>query len=194
MAVVTLNGNEGLIDEHGNEVVIPKYESVSVYENALVVGLNGRFGLIDRKGNELVPPKYDVISRKPQSDLAAVKSNGKYGLIDLAGKELIPAKYEYLSSNANGLVAVEKGPNRFYIDREDTRRYDAVHDGEGVSCVEIRGKGNVRLIGFVNEVGEETGPLREYEQGWSKFSKASWRSREMAYGVLLIPLARKLFR
>ncbi len=102
--MVTKDGYVGFIDDSGNEVVKPKYESIGKFgeyhEHWALVSIDAgtKLGFIDDNGNEIVKPKYDTIGRFGKYHegwaLVSVDVGTKYGFIDENGNEVVKPKFE----------------------------------------------------------------------------------------------------
>ena len=94
------NGLYGFIDQNGNEIVKPQYESIGsfgVYQSHwALVYKDGLYGFIDQKGNEILKPQYESIGSFGvyQSHWALVYKDGLYGFIDQKGNEILKPQYE----------------------------------------------------------------------------------------------------
>ncbi len=77
------NGQWGLIDTMGNEIVPPQYDYIgSFHAGVAVVKKDGKAGLIDTKGKVIVPLKYPNIADFADNyGLGTVQDVPRYGLI-----------------------------------------------------------------------------------------------------------------
>ncbi|NJL13520.1 MAG: WG repeat-containing protein [Microscillaceae bacterium] len=101
-AVVSKNGKFGMINESGQEIVPPQYESVSYFIGSFAkIKENGKFGFIDKTGKVVIAPKYDQIYGY-NGEYAKVILNGKVGLIDKEAREVIAPQYDAVSYNIIG--------------------------------------------------------------------------------------------
>lgn len=93
------NRGYGLIDKKGNEVVLPKYETILPFSNGLAAcRLNGKYGFINKKGKIVIDIKYDHADFFNERELTAVELNDKWGIINNVGKVIIPFNYKSISS------------------------------------------------------------------------------------------------
>ncbi|MGD8191421.1 WG repeat-containing protein [Brevibacillus ginsengisoli] len=99
----------GWMDNKGNVIVPPTYQSVSSPDDDfVVVKLDGLYGVCDLQGKVIIPIRYNQIGDL-SNGLFSVKDNGKWGVIQRNGDVLIPIEYEELSSNSeSGLYKVKK--------------------------------------------------------------------------------------
>jgi hypothetical protein len=98
---------KGWLNDKGDTIVKPVYESVGVFtEKRSIVQMNRKWGVVDDHGKVIVPPKFDQLWHF-QEGLANFQKNGKWGFIDKSGKESIPAVFDYASEFNNSLAYVE---------------------------------------------------------------------------------------
>ena len=98
------DGLYGFIDDNGNEIVKPLYESIAsfgIYQTHwALVYKDGLCGFIDDDGNEIIKPQYESIASFGiyQTHWALVYKDGLYGFIDDDGNEIIKPQYESIAS------------------------------------------------------------------------------------------------
>lgn len=79
----------GYIDDKGNTVIEPQFESVSKFREGLaIVRLNNKYGFIDLKGNIVIQPIYDY-AQDFSNGLAAVIKDKNHFYIDKHGQTKI---------------------------------------------------------------------------------------------------------
>lgn len=101
-AIVSKNGKFGMINESGQEIVPPQYESISYFIGAYAkIKENGKFGFIDKSGKVVITPRYDQIYGY-NGEYAKIVLNGKVGLIDKEAREVIAPQYDAVSYNIIG--------------------------------------------------------------------------------------------
>lgn len=94
-AIVLVNGNWGIIDRLGNEIIKPKYdELINNGYSIFPFNLNGKWGHVVKGGKEF-SRHYDRTGEFNQG-LAKVHKRAKVGLIDLNGTVVIPIEYQEL--------------------------------------------------------------------------------------------------
>ncbi|MDR0325118.1 MAG: WG repeat-containing protein, partial [Oscillospiraceae bacterium] len=115
---VTVNGKYGLMNQSGDFVVQPIYDSISNIDNGFItVGIDGKYGLIDQAGMIKLPIEYDYIeSSNEPKNVRKVLKNWKSGLIDQTGSLILPAEYDWTSDFVNGTAIVSKGNQYGLID------------------------------------------------------------------------------
>lgn len=113
----------GLIDTTGREVMPPRYEELTAYdEHHFVVGVRtptgyGK-GLFDgRTLQVVVPPNYEAIGVAGEGAVP-VKSRGRWGMVDFTGRELLKPTYASLAGFAEGLAWAELDGRAYWIDRD----------------------------------------------------------------------------
>jgi hypothetical protein len=126
LAVVTLNGKRGLINEKGEEVTPCKYALLEIMDN---VGGYYRFqdaetlkkGLMFH-GKELTPAKWDDIGRVGECTdgrrIARVELDEKYGFIDVDknGQEILPVIYDDIKLGDNYNFEVTINDETYLVD------------------------------------------------------------------------------
>jgi hypothetical protein len=161
LALVSLNGKPGFINQSGNLVIAAKYDKggvCSFSEGLAVVKRNEKWGYVDKSGNEIVPPQYERASSF-KNGLAVVKKNQKEGMIDKAGRVVIPFKYNRLLSESEGLIAAGLNGKVGFIDRTGTviipfEYDDATVFSEGLAAVKSRDN-----WGFIDKRGKVVIPI-----------------------------------
>lgn len=178
LAVVRKGKYYGLINEQGNFMVEPKYESINGFsEGRAVVIDNSGFKVIDEKGKEVTNKAYDFISNYKNSRALFSNNDGKgkypYGYLDLDGKEIIPGKYQEANDfSKDGKATVKEKDNEYNLINtigQVLNKYNYPFVGafsEGIMSFqrEVGGK-----FGFIDEKGNEiispqyssTGPFEE---------------------------------
>ena len=97
LAVVKQKGFYGVVDKTGRQVLLPRYEAVSVLPHRnIVIKQNGLVGLADPLGKVLVNPKFHYLLDL-NNGYIIVQRDGKYGAISSQGISTIPLIYDYLS-------------------------------------------------------------------------------------------------
>jgi hypothetical protein len=133
---VQLNGKWGIVSRQGEEIVPPKYDSISDVgpDDNRIVRLNGRYGFLNEYGREFIPPQYELAYNfvfVHDQWRAAVQQNSKWGFINLEGKTIIACRYEAVKSFApslipgKGLAAVQLSSKWGFID---------IHGNLVISC------------------------------------------------------------
>ncbi|MFY7999438.1 MAG: WG repeat-containing protein [Candidatus Kapaibacteriota bacterium] len=160
-ATVQIDGQWGLLDHNGKEVVRPKYDDFrgTRYQNLFVVQIGQKWGFLH--GKELLLRRYDYIGHLDIDDgYIDVREGDKEGLVDSTGKEIVPPRYESIFRYSGGYMCIKLNGKYGFIDRTGREvilpRYDdAFIFSEGYALVQNNGK-----YGFVDTTGKEVVPLR----------------------------------
>jgi hypothetical protein len=116
LAVEGPNGR-GWLNEKGDTIVKPVYESVGIFtEGRSIVKKGNKWGVVDNLGREVVVPKYDDLWHFSEG-LANFQTDGKWGYIDKHGKVVIAPTYEYASEFNFALAYVEINGKAGFIDK-----------------------------------------------------------------------------
>ncbi len=158
---VEIDGQWGLIDHSGKEVVRPQYNQIEStnYQNLFVVKIEQKWGFLH--GKELLLRRYDYIGHLDIYDgYIDVSEDDKEGLVDSTGKEVVPLRYESIFRYSGGYMCIKLNGKYGFIDRTGREvippRYDyAFIFSEGYASVQNNGK-----YGFVDTTGKEVVPLR----------------------------------
>lgn len=96
--VLGRQGQFGLVDKRGKELLPIQYEELSVWDHRMIyVRQNGKQGLLDKRGRELIPCQYDQIQNMHGgNENYVVRLNGKYGLISLTQQLKTPVVYDMI--------------------------------------------------------------------------------------------------
>ncbi len=115
-------GKCGFLDDKGNWVIQPIFESVTPFNGRKAAGAkepDGNWGLIDQNGLWILKPKYDSISIFDSVGMAVACTNTGCGWIDETGKIIIATNYLALGGfTENGLAFAKRGNVYGYIDRK----------------------------------------------------------------------------
>ncbi|HMQ48906.1 MAG TPA: WG repeat-containing protein [Saprospiraceae bacterium] len=99
----------GLIDQSGNTVLKPIYESLShPFGGVMVAQMGGKAGLIRLDGTEITPLEYDMLYRVGADRFLASKSENKFGVLDSKGQAVVPFEYSILYEGIDGQYFVSK--------------------------------------------------------------------------------------
>ncbi|WP_170109010.1 WG repeat-containing protein [Prolixibacter denitrificans] len=125
-ALIKKNGKFGFIDQQGNVVVAPQYESIEKYGahgvSWALVEKDGKLGFIDKSGKEVVKPQYEMIDHFGTygPPWALVRKDGRLGFIDQEGNEdfsIAATGKLYEGHRISFQQNINKGDNSSYIDR-----------------------------------------------------------------------------
>ena len=121
-AIVTRGKLKGFIDNHGAEVIKPKYHIIDAYSQELASAgyinfkkMFSRSGFINREGTMVVDTRFEITSPF-QEGLACVKRKGKWGFVNLNGDYIIKSQYQEAQNFSGGLAAVKTGGKWGFID------------------------------------------------------------------------------
>ncbi len=122
----------GYIDQSGNIVIQPQFESVDGFSEGLcAVKLNGKYGYINKLGIMVIHPQYNSVYGFHEG-IASVKINEQWGFIDKSGNMVISPQYDDALFFSEGLASVkmkekwgfiEKSGNWVISPRYDRARY-----------------------------------------------------------------------
>jgi len=80
--VENINNKFGIIDQKGNLLLKPIYDSITYFFDGFMrVQIGDKYGLVDEEFNIVLKPIYNKIDEFTD-DIAIVQNNGKYGCID----------------------------------------------------------------------------------------------------------------
>lgn len=189
----------GYIDEEGEEVIPPKYESATAFngDKALVMIGEGAYQLIDKKGNVVTPFMYPYVYGYNEGYLIYKdKTTGKYGYLDEQGKVVVPPKYESAEPFKSGVAVV--GTSQFLmgenglIDTKGNEIYPTIYNdilnlGEGRVALGQALAIDEPFVGSMYALADTTGEaLTDFEfNGISDFQdgKASVYNEEYSYFI-----------
>ncbi len=101
LIIVTKNNKYGLVNSNGSEIVPPKYDFLSYFNNDMArFKLNNQWGYIDKSGKEIIPPTFDD-AEDFNGELSVVKQNGLTGVVNKQNKIVLPTKYSSVTINDN---------------------------------------------------------------------------------------------
>ena len=124
---IEVNGKYGFVDNKGNFVIKPTFESVEDFHEGLAAAWQyGKWGFINKKGKFVIQPQYSVVGDFNDGHAYVIhrteetKDDGTYihnhiAYIDKHGKIIIPF-YEggsYFYNYSSGLVAVQNGDSTY---------------------------------------------------------------------------------
>ncbi len=115
-SVFNADGNKGIIDNSGKEIIPPEYEDIGWSNgtqafNGDVIGYkkNGKWGLLSRSNLAITPPLYHQIESRENLIIASKKGNFSgnefFGIINQKGKLVIPFSYAHLQVLENAIIA-----------------------------------------------------------------------------------------
>ncbi|MFD0679055.1 MULTISPECIES: WG repeat-containing protein [unclassified Paenibacillus] len=99
------------------EIVVPQYDSISIYSNDyMVVKKEGKWGLIDKTGQIVVSPKYTYMGNLSEG-LALINQDNRYGFLDINGKVAIEPTFESAKDFKEGFAGVTVRGKMGFIDK-----------------------------------------------------------------------------
>ena len=161
LAVVTMDGQSGLIDTRGQFIVKPIYDSISPFSEGRAVALDQQgFKVIDETG-QVIFSSAEYIDSFHEGRAVFGKANEqqqwKYGYIDRQGNVIITPRYEMATAFQNQRAVVQSEENRFHLidlqgDILQTYPYGLVREpSEGLLLFKETTDG---MFGYINEKGE----------------------------------------
>lgn len=112
---VMAQGNYGVCDAAGKELLAPQYELITPSEQKLFkVKQKGKYGLIKLSGEVVLPPTYNAMSNGQENPSnapefpAIVLKGKKYGLINFKGEEILAPAVEMLRYMGEGFYATQE--------------------------------------------------------------------------------------
>ena len=86
---------------------------------------NGKWGAIDEKLKVVIPIQYDYVCHSDKNGLFLVRQDEgkimKFGLVNRNGEEMLPAIFDLISLNEDSTYTLEKGREKFDIDKNGQR-------------------------------------------------------------------------
>ena len=155
-AIVWVDGNYGVIDMTGREVIQPQYKRVGNYEDNLfaygyvsAVNSDGKFGFLDTNGNEVCPFVYSDEIVRNHGSLATIQNLDGSTIVLTAGAGELPEHYEDVSfpNYSNGRVFVGRNADRLYC-LVDMYGNVLLPYTEGVRSITATADGTVALVSY----------------------------------------------
>ncbi|MDG1334353.1 MAG: WG repeat-containing protein [Crocinitomicaceae bacterium] len=109
LAVVTLNGKEGIVNRKGvvqGEIGYTEIENI--YKRHVHVKLNGKQGIISHTGEVIVAPKFRSVSCFDSDYLFVSNDEREYFVINVNTKECIPCPYSQIGCYTQGFFKAAK--------------------------------------------------------------------------------------
>lgn len=127
---VTKKGKYGMVNEQGNVVASPKFDSVtaSTTDGIFIVSQNGKYGVINPNGWLTVPCMLDKISTTSSSMLVGIM-DGRFGLIDSSGELIIPCENEEITDFFDGMAGIKKDGKCGFINTDGELVIPFQYDG-----------------------------------------------------------------
>ncbi len=157
LAVIFINGKQGVINRKGHLVASADYDEVCIdiiprKSNYIPVSKAGKWGYIDRRTcEEITLIAYDKsVQWTELTSCTRLAKDGKYGLIDRHGHELTDFRFDHIKPFAEGMAVVRIGRQFGYL-REDN--FTLATDVEFNSAYSfINGYGEVTVRGFFGSI------------------------------------------
>jgi len=110
-----VDGDKGYIDTKGNEVIPPKYNSISYEHGYFYVQSKGGNGLYDGNGKIIILPKYIAIDFIGNGLFKVEDKNSNVGLFNDKGKILAPCKFNGISGSLSkkGYILISDLPKKY---------------------------------------------------------------------------------
>ena len=143
-AIVTRNGNNGIINSNGKEVIPAKYEFDYNIEDRVIkefvdlgvirIKKDGKWGLLNNQCMIILPCVYNYIEIF-QEGVAVVRLNKKYGVVNQKGEIITPIDFYVQSSIprfSHGRLGIKKrtdsGTKAGFIDKEGNEIIPCIYD------------------------------------------------------------------
>lgn len=140
--IITQNNKYGIVNSSGAEIVSPKYDFLSSFNNDMArFKLNDKWGYINNSGKEVIPPIYDD-AENFIGNLAVVKLNNLAGVINKQNNRVIPFKEENSSITLNDNIIIVRNYVGDYV-------HCNIYDQSGKELLAL--KGNYLFISDFNE-------------------------------------------
>ncbi|WP_271784845.1 WG repeat-containing protein [Aquimarina algiphila] len=98
----------GLYDVSGKEIVSPKYQFISRFnEGYAIFKENDKYGVLDFTGKIILPPKYYSLNNFYEGLAVYAQNSYTYGYINTKGEEVIPARFNYAKDFKDGQAEVK---------------------------------------------------------------------------------------
>ena len=126
LAVVEVNGLNGLINHGGKYIVHPKYEMIAEFsEGRAPVIDHGNYKVIDENGRVITSKLYSFIGTYEgrRALFAETTESGQYlyGYLDQQGNEVIPAKYLSANDFQNDKAVVQLAANEYALINKNSK-------------------------------------------------------------------------
>jgi hypothetical protein len=146
----TIDGKFGYMDEAGNVVIPPQFDSALPFEaGRAVVGMAqnylSRYGVIDKEGNFIIKLQYDIINYLGENRFSVGRAldeekpylSYKYAIADENGRFLTDFIFDQISNYENGMTSVSDEKETFFADErgKKVKRLPAV-EGSGTLTLE----------------------------------------------------------
>ncbi len=154
-AQVTLIKQEGIMDQEGNWLVVPRSGKLIYINQDFYVSASGfcRF-LMYRKGREYYCTQDSLLKR--EHDIMEISRDGKKGLFDLTGNRLLNTRYNFISELQSDSIYTFRKEGRYGIMTKngkiltEDRNFEELYEmSEGFIGVKING-----AYGFVDANGD----------------------------------------
>lgn len=121
----------GFIDAQGNILGEIKWENAQPHSHGLAaVEYGNLWGFVNAKGEVVVQPQYveveDFIDDQTWAITEDIKGNKKFHAINTQGKTLFSASYDEVGHFSEGYAVVEKGDDRYIINKNGKKVFNAV--------------------------------------------------------------------
>jgi len=101
LLAVRNNGKWGYLNNKGDIVIAPKYDSCDVFKYGFArVRMGSKWGIIDRTGTQIIESKYENIF-PGENGIFIFYENGAWGVIDKTGKILVPPTFSTITTFEN---------------------------------------------------------------------------------------------
>lgn len=103
------NGKWGFMNNRGEIVISPKYDSCDVFKYGFAkVKIGSKWGIIDRSGTQVIEAKHENIS-SGENGVFIFSEGSRWGVIDKTGKILVSPAFQTLTSFENDRALARAG-------------------------------------------------------------------------------------
>ena len=96
-SIISIHGKQGLIDEDGNYIVTPIYDSVGFFVDDLAYAkTDDKYGYIDKNGRFIISPQFEEAGDF-QNNFAPVRMKDKWGIINKTGDFVVSPSFEAIN-------------------------------------------------------------------------------------------------
>lgn len=107
-AVVAKNGEFGVINTSGKEIIPLKNEGIGEFTQLTAVKRKGKWGFINRANLLIIPPTYSF-AESFKSSIAIIQESSLMGVIDKTGNKVIETGYNNIELTKSGYLIINNG-------------------------------------------------------------------------------------
>lgn len=185
--VVRKNELEGIIDQHGRELLPIVHYAVLNYEDLIVVRKNGLLGAFDYDLKEILPIEYSSIEYV--SDLIVAEKNNKYGVLNKSKDTIVPFEYDVLSKNKGlfgDLIFAMKDGKYGLLDDNNRKILPIEYDFLSMSGTEYVAVLQNGKYGIYDYAGKQIVKVRWHDLAYLGSSFFAVKNESGLYGIINI--------